>query len=524
MRGTVAGLLPIFACVAAQGQAASQAGSQDLSQTYTLRSSARSVITDVLVLDRAGKPVHGLPQSAFHLTDNGQAEPLASFEEHSGGPQIALAEDALSPGVYTNARLLHMPPVVNILVVDIANLSLPDQMYLAYQLEKLVGNLPAGIAVAMYLNAGLHSVLLQDFTADHTRLLDAVHHALPHFAALGRDHYTDLSTLRGIAEDFSGIPGRKNVLWFSGGAALSLNPAGLVSSPGPELRYIYDELEAGRIAVYPIDARGLTTAPAVSGPTPGHETLPDVTLPVTDLTSAQHGLMQDVATATGGLPYYNGNGVWQAALHDVETGGDFYTLSYSPHGLKFDNRFHRVRVEVDGGPYTFSYRQGYFADGANISTPNGARTRLLAGNQKQADDLFRQAQPIIFRAEVQPIGPGGLKPGEQPPAPGQTRYAIRYLVPGSAFARRKVGGDSEAVVGVGFIAMDRNGKSLLQHAKQVTFAVDEAKLKEQPNALVPIVQQVDLNRGDTYLSLLVWDATSRRVGTLNVPLQVPQSR
>lgn len=502
------------------GAAPAQNGSADSSQTYTLRADTRSVITDVLVLDHAGTPVHGLPDSAFHLSDENQMQSLTSFEEHAEVRQATRPEDSLAPGVFSNVRLMHMPPVLNILVIDISNLTLPDQMYLANQLERCIDNLPAGVPLAVYLNAGLQSVLLQDFTANHQQLLEAVHHAVPHFAALGRDRFTDVATLRGIAADFSGIPGRKNVLWFSGGSALTLNPTGLIATPSAELRLVYDELEAARIAVYPIDARGLLTASALPGFRSNAAAVPYDSVATGDVASAQHGLMQDVATATGGLPFYNNNGVWQGAIHDLQTGSNFYTLSYTPKNLKFDNRWHRVRVTVDG-PYALSYRRGYFADGANTAVPAGSRTRLLAGSRTQQ---VEQRKPIIFRAEVKPIAPDKLPAGERPPATGQTRYSIQYLIPGSTLTLKQQGAETEAVVGVGFLALDRNGRPLLQHAKQITYAVHREELKQHPDAMLPVSQELDLNRGDTYLTLMVWDEIGRTVGTLNVPLQVPKAR
>lgn len=513
---TIAVAVPVSLCC---GAVWAQTGAADSSQTYTLKTNARSVITDVLVLDHNGKPVHGLPQAAFHLSDEHEAQTLTSFEEHTAAPHPALAEDALAPGVFANEYLMHMPPVVDILVLDISNLSLPDQMYLSNQLERCIEHLPAGVPLAVYLNTGVHSVLLQDFTANHERLLDAVHHALPHFAALGRERFTDITTLRGIAADFAGIPGRKNVLWFSGGSALSLNPTGMVATPSAELRLVYDELEAARVAVYPIDARGLLAGSTLSGAQQGAETMDDGAHFASDVVTAQHGLMQDVATATGGLPFYNNNGVWQAAIQDIESGSNFYTLSYTPKNLKFDNRWHRVRVTVDG-PYTLSYRRGYFADGSNISVPAGSRTRLLAGNRTEQ---VEQRAPIVFRAEVKQVAPGTLHAGERPPAPGQTRYSIEYLIPGKALGVQQQGAEADALVGVGFVALDRNGTPVVQHAKRITFSVNQERLKQHPDAMLPIWERLDLNRGDIYLTLVVWDEVTHDVGTLSVPLQVPKA-
>jgi hypothetical protein len=47
------------------------------------------------VTDKNGNPVHGLPQSVFHIFDNKQPQVIASFEEHAGIPAAAiLPEDS----------------------------------------------------------------------------------------------------------------------------------------------------------------------------------------------------------------------------------------------------------------------------------------------------------------------------------------------------------------------------------------------------------------------------------------------
>jgi hypothetical protein len=52
----------------------------DTSPTLTLHAGTRIVLTDVTVTDRHGNPVHGLPASAFHISDNNEPEVLASFD------------------------------------------------------------------------------------------------------------------------------------------------------------------------------------------------------------------------------------------------------------------------------------------------------------------------------------------------------------------------------------------------------------------------------------------------------------
>ena len=59
-----------------------------------------------------------------------------------------------SPGVYSNESLQHLPPALNIIVIDITNLELPDQMYLYYELNQFIKNLPAGQPLAIYWQSG----------------------------------------------------------------------------------------------------------------------------------------------------------------------------------------------------------------------------------------------------------------------------------------------------------------------------------------------------------------------------------
>ena len=79
----------------------------------------------------------------------------------------------------------------------------------------------------------------------------------------------------------SQLPGRKNVIWFSGGRTNFLWPDELVLHDDAAWRELYDELDQERIAVYPVDGRGLTVA-----------ILPGM--------AAQQGEMEELARATGG--------------------------------------------------------------------------------------------------------------------------------------------------------------------------------------------------------------------------------
>lgn len=478
---------------------------------YTFHAGTRVVLTDVTVTDKHGNPVPGLKASDFQIFDNNQPQSLASFEEHATTPVEALPRVSTAPGVYSNAFLEHLPPVLDIVVLDITNLEILDQMYLNYQLTRFFKNLPAGEPVALYWRDGPASLLLQTFTSDHALLLDALHKALPRFPPTGRMYYSDFATLHQIALDFGQYPGRKNILWFSGGSTLYLKPDPDDLPTMVNWRYIYDELETSRIAIYPIDARGLTLREPYG-------------------IWAQHALMNDIARTTGGHAYYNTNGFGSAAAQWLDDGGSFYTLTYSPGDFRLDNKWHKVEVKLRGKDhYNLSYRRGYFADDAStggLRPPKKHRSILLAGGEAVAAPDTRSV-PIIFQAHVLPASLEPAQPGaskvsaaELPAKKGMLPYAIRYLLPVADFTPKVVNGKSEVEFGIAAFSFDTDGKPIARLGNRVTLSLDATKLSAAQNAYFSFDQRINLRKGQNYLYLAVWDMSSGRLGTLRVPFEV----
>jgi hypothetical protein len=342
-------------------------------------------------------------------------------------------------------------------------------------------------------------------------LLAAVRKALPHFPPSGREFYSDFAALQQIALDFGQYPGRKNILWFSGGSTLFLKPDPSVLLYPRDLRYIYDELESTRMAIYPIDARGLTVAAGYG-------------------IWAQHALMNDIAETTGGHAFYNNNGLDQSAAHWLDSSSSFYTLTYSPRNFRLDNKWHKVRVKVDGdgATYYLSYRRGYFADGStgSVQQPAKPRMRLLAGGEKMTEPDARSI-PIIFQASVLPTSVAPPISSEiksaTPPAPpkkGTTPFSIHYSFSADAFTTKTIDDKQQIEFGVAVFAFDQNGSTVARAADRITVTVNGDKLRLTPKALFPVDQQINLRKGATYLYLAVWDMTSGRLGTLQIPLQV----
>jgi VWFA-related protein len=485
---------------------------------YTLHTGTRIVLTDVTVLDSQGNPVHGLEASDFEISDNGNQQKLKSFEEHSDRSKPILREAALKPRMYSNAALLHVPAVVNVWLLDTTTITLVEQMYLRHQLMEMVANLPADEPVAIYWRAGQIVNLLQNFTSDHERLMAAVNRAIPRMKTQDAQDTTDIDTLVQMIAALSPLPGRKNLLWFSGGSTMMLRRSLGQVPVAPDLQSIFDGIELNRIAVYPIDVRGLTWEN-------GREQ------------SEQHTLMEDTAKTTGGQAFYNNGGLVDAVAHFMAIDGSYYTLTYSPHDPRHRGWWHSVDVKVKGS-YRLSYRRGYFddvnSDHASYIPP--AKHPVIVDG-KQADAPNVHLEPIVFRARVlaatdlpeEPSAPASLGTQSATPAPPSSRgrktaYSIRYFLPAADFQQSIEDGKGQVMAGAAILAVSDYGNPVAHAVQVFKLNFDPKQLESSPNGLLSLDQEIDVPKGQNFLYLAVWDTATGRVGTIQLPLDVPKSQ
>jgi hypothetical protein len=277
-------------------------------------------------------------------------------------------------------------------------------------------------------------------------------------------------------------------------------------------RKVYDELAVNRVAVYPIDARGL------AGPLGGGLGLAEM-----QKKQSQHSEMNVLAEDSGGKAFYEGNDLSLIAAKVMESGESFYTLTYSPHDFHEDHQWHTIRVTVEAEGYSLSYRRGYFAGGP----AKGQDVQLMLAGVPVARPDARSA-PIVFKARVLPASDKSLAPSEagvvmlgvdRPVKKGTVSYMIHYLVPAAAFTPKSE--KSGAVeLGVAVMAVNHDGLPGDHPVEKVILNLNQEKLKQLPGAMLALNQRIDLREGENFLHVTVWDMTSGRVGTLQIPLEV----
>jgi hypothetical protein len=346
-----------------------------------------------------------------------------------------------------------------------------------------------------------------------------------------------LAALEQIARYLSAIPGRKNLIWFSGSFPMFIDRGARTSRRdyGDDLRETDRLLAAARIAVYPVDAHGLLRPEGAADdasvdPYSVFGMGQSGAAMVAAQKKAVHGAeladqtIQQIAADTGGKAFVNTNGFQEAIQQALADGANYYTLGYMPQ-LKDDGSFRRIKVDVNGG-YQLAYRDGYYADSPGHGADSGASTvkeAIQFGAPPPSDILFKvrviPASDPVAKGFTPAPGPAGAD-AKALKAP-LTRYLIDYMVDAHHFTfRRTPDGVAHTRLEFAVLAYDSEGKliNLTEHA----FGLDlqPALYAQIISGGLPQHQEIDLPVGEVSLRIVVRDLDSPRAGATEVPLTV----
>lgn len=594
---------------------ASQSGSGPMK----LQVRTNLVLVDVVVTEK-GTPVDGLEKGRFHVTDGGAPEQITTFEEHTSkdAPVVLQAPD-LGPNVYTDFPQYSIGSAANVLLLDALNTPLADQEVARTEMVEYLKNIPPGTKVAVFTLAS-RLRMVQGFTTDSSVIsraisgkdglglspalehtadgnlnedendlsspadqgpssMDVIMSNLQQFQADMQSFQDDvreqitLKALQQLAQYLTAVPGRKNLIWFSGSFPLTVEPdtnvqamKGTMSSPfaamrdySQEVHRTDDLLSAARVAVYPIDARGLMGDAAMNAESDTHDQSLQSSLRGSSIrnsrnqeaaraaqnakitagqaqetqdqlrqTELEQQTMQQIAADTGGMAFVNTNGLKEAVGEAVNNGANYYTIGYTPQ-LKEDGSYRQIKVDVEGN-YDVAYRRGYFAD---ASLPqDGDATAAKEPAWKGAIQLGAPpSNGILFKVRVIPATDPAAK--GMTPAPGAagtnakklkgpvTRYMIDYIVDPRRFTFQKTpDGVAHTRLQFAVLAYDGYGKVLNDVNNGVNVDLTPNLYEQVMSGGFPEHEEIDLPAGRVFLRVVVHDLSSDSIGATEIPLVV----
>lgn len=572
--------IPAILLIAALSPAQTAQPAPPDSQT-SLQQTVRNVLVDVTVVDKSGQPVHGLTASQFQILDNGARQKIAYFEEHHAAPPSSPSTPSApaqqSNNIYTNAGEAsnHGPALV--LLLDALNTPGADQMNVRMAILNTLRQIPAGTPVAVFtLDERLR--MIQGFSSDTQTLIAALDQVaawqkqprltdnqgsdsyfdgpaklgfsgginlnkayaatglagtmVAHEQALRIRERTDitLNALRAVATYLAPLPGRKNLLWFSGVFPLSTLPVGQTEQfhPDsaqnftPEMRHVGDLLSQARVAIYPVQATGLATPTMfisnqrASAPLTNSDVLPNQVLnqyrdeAINDVSA--HGAMEEIASDTGGRAFYGTNDFGAALRAVSQTGGDYYTLAYAPNDRKFDGKFHKIAVKLDGPNLRTIYRRGYYADDPSTSgaasLPAPSRIAALLMHGAPGDNT------VLFHVKIVPAP-------VQSAAAKSTLYNVNWNVDEKTVAFSQLpDGSRHGLIDLALMAYDQDGKLVGKLDNSANLQLTAAQYRNFLASGLPFEQQIALPEGMVSLRVAVVDHANQNAGATEIPLFV----
>jgi hypothetical protein len=133
--------------------------------------------------------------------------------------------------------------------------------------------------------------------------------------------------------------------------------------------------------------------------------------------NARHMTEQEIADATGGRAFYGTNDLATALTEATETGGHYYTLTYSPSNQDYNGHLRHIHVELAKRGYHLAYRRSYYGNpNSRASEPPGGLRQASELEPFQtgepADSLFSNMQhgaplahQLLFRAHIHAVAP-----------------------------------------------------------------------------------------------------------------------
>src|SRR5467141_912266 len=182
--------------------------------------------------------------------------------------------------------------------------------------------------------------------------------------------------LAAIARHLAGFPGRKVVIWFSASFPLNLSVVDaedidVYRSYADRIRATTNQLSDAQVAIYTVDARGLT-GNVISDPSDtGRDANGRMALTVDAHMNAnskevferfnKEDSLTKVAQETGGRVFLNTNDFDRAIVESVRDSSTFYEVGYYPSHKQWDGKFHTIKVKVAGDGLVVRHRRGYYA-------------------------------------------------------------------------------------------------------------------------------------------------------------------
>jgi VWFA-related protein len=524
---------------------------------------AELVLIPTVVTDKSGNHIPGLQKEDFTVLENGAEQKIATFEEITSDAHRWIRPrtpnefgNTLTGG--TSARR------ITLIVLDLINTPFAAQAYARKDLLKYLAEaVDQREPTALYTLTRSGVQVIHDFTTDPRILAAALHKvkgdtfqmvdspeeveaitgtASPDGSA-GVDPGTvqteaqkiqtmmedselnfqsfeqrlaityTLQAMQQIAQAFAGFPGRKSLIWASGGFPFSVSDTTMQLAPAgrdslvdvlPMYEHTWQLLNDAGISLYPVDVKGLQTLMASAAlSNPGKNYNRNMSWRQMDTQST----LSTFASMTGGRAYYNSNDLAKGFREAVHDSAEYYMVGYYLDRSKTKSGWRKLAVKVKRDHIEVRARNGFFVTNATTD-PEISRN----------NDISSALQSPLDYTSIALVANWGKIEAGKDPARKHVNYEM-HLAPDASLID-----DSDN----NHLAIDLVAVTKTSEGKMVENPTDkkiEAHLSAEKMAAirqngVAFKGSMDLAPGEYTIRFVVRDNLSGRVGSVAAPLRV----
>ncbi|MGC2322295.1 MAG: VWA domain-containing protein [Terriglobales bacterium] len=512
------------------------------------------VIVPTLVREKSGAAIAGLAKTDFTLLENGAERTIAFFEEIKTTPSRQQRR-AVPAGEFSNYLVNEaVPRRLTVIVMDSINTQFSDRSYAREQILKFLGEMAGSqepIALLQLQRGGVR--IIHDFTTDPAVLAQVLgrfrggaeapmadtQESLPDPTVLAESQAfagmldsmeqnylaaqrmlaatVTLDGLQQIARAYAAIPGRKSLIWASGGFPFSIDDMSNLLAGNAPLRpsYLTDilplyektwqALNDANIALYPVDVRGLVVG-GLSAAT--HVTASGLQTANRRAAWAHQDTLttfEQFADMTGGKAYFNTNDLVHAFHDSVEDSASYYMLGFYLPSEDRKPGWRKLQVRVKAAHAQVRARSGFY-----VMPQDKDKTK-----SKENDIALALSSPLDFTAV-----PVVARWTETTPSGDKKRTAFELILPANAAL---VVESDQNHMSIDFDAAARapNGKVVASNGRTLDAHLKPESLQQIRSSGITYKGALDLPSGQYTVRFVVRDNLSGRMGSLAAPLTVP---
>jgi len=309
-----------------------------------------------------------------------------------------------------------------------------------------------------------------------------------------------------VVRRMSALPGQRSIVLVSPGFLIT-------TSHQYDLADVVDRATRANIFINALDARGLYTAGETDDLSCPPQTCPAAhfghanTIYRYQEQATQSDVMAQLSDSTGGFYFRNSNDLGAGFRMTTSVPEVTYLLGFTPEALKFDGKFHQIKVTLaTKGKFTIQARRGFFA-------PKHGQTPEEAAKQDIEEAVFSQEERQGVPIEIQ------LQYYKSDAVDARLSVLTRVDITRVRF--EKTEGRNLGSLTVVAALFDRNGNFICGNQENVGLRLKDTTLEKLNHTGMTLKMGFDVKPGGYIVRLVVRDSKASLLSARNGVIEIP---